>query len=102
MSKKALITRVDNYDMDVLKGIIDNLMVQLKEGLIFIANVRGNNVNFVCRSNISTKAGELVKNASIKSLGNGGGSRTFAQGGGTDATIVPKLLVNVKEKISNL
>ncbi len=97
--KKVIISRVDNCDMEVLKGIIDNLMVQLKEGLIFIANVRGNNVNFVCRSNISTKAGELVKNASIKSLGNGGGSPTFAQGGGKTIEFLDEIFEDIRKEI---
>lgn len=98
-SKKALILKVENYDMDVLKGIIDNLMVKLQEGLVFIANVRGDNVNFVCRSNISTSAGKLVKDASIKSLGNGGGSPSFAQGGGKTTEFLDEIFENIKKEI---
>lgn len=97
--KKSIITKVENYDMEVLKGIIDNLMVQLVEGLVFIANVRGGNVNFVCRSNIATPAGLLVKNASTKSLGNGGGSPTFAQGGGKTIEFLDEIFENIKSEI---
>ena len=85
--------------MEVLKGIIDNLMVQIKEGLIFIANVKGDNVNFVCRSNISVNAGTLVKEASIKSEGNGGGSPTFAQGGGKTTVYLEEIFENIKNQI---
>lgn len=31
-----------------------------------------------------------------------GGNKSFAQGGGTDATIVSKILMNVKEQINTL
>ena len=97
--KKVIVTKVENYDMEVLKGIIDNLMVKLGEGLVFIANVRGENVNFVCRSNISTPAGLLVKNASVKSLGNGGGSPTFAQGGGKTIEFLDEIFSDIKNEI---
>jgi len=74
-------------------------MVKLGEGLVFIANVRGENVNFVCRSNISTPAGLLVKNASVKSLGNGGGSSTFAQGGGKTIEFINEIFEDIKKEI---
>ncbi|MBQ7136438.1 MAG: alanine--tRNA ligase [Bacilli bacterium] len=98
-NQKVIIAKVDNYDMEVLKGIIDNLMVKLEKGLVFIANVHENNVNFVCRSNISTPAGLLVKNASIKSLGNGGGSPTFAQGGGKTIEFLDEIFNDIKNEI---
>ena len=85
--------------MDILKSIVDNLMVHIKEGLVFIANVKGDNVNFVCRSNIDTHAGLLVKNASVKSLGNGGGSPTFAQGGGKTTEYLDEIFKLVKEEV---
>lgn len=97
--KKVIITRVDNYDMEILKGIVDNLMNNIKEGLVFIVNVKGNNVNFVCRSSIATHAGLLVKNASLKSLGNGGGSNSFAQGGGKTLEFLDEIFEYVKEEI---
>lgn len=97
--KKVIITKVENYSMDVLKSIVDNLIVHIKEGLVFIANVKGDNVNFVCRSNISTHAGLLVKNASVKSLGNGGGSPTFAQGGGKTTKYLDEIFKLVKEEV---
>lgn len=98
--KKVIITKVDNYDMEVLKTIIDNLMVNIKEGVIFIANVKGDNVNFVCRSNTSINAGSLVKEASIKSNGNGGGSPTFAQGGGKTTLYLDEIFNNIRKEIS--
>ena len=86
--------------MEVLKTIIDNLMVNIKEGVIFIANVKGDNVNFVCRSNTSINAGSLVKEASIKSNGNGGGSPTFAQGGGKTTLYLDEIFNNIRKEIS--
>ena len=98
-NKKVIITKTENYDMNVLKGIIDNLMVKLGDGLVFIANIKGDNVNFVCRSNISVKAGDLVKNASVKSLGNGGGSPTFAQGGGKTLEFLDEIFESIRQSI---
>lgn len=97
--KKVIITKVEDYDMEVLKGIIDNLMNQIKEGLIFIANIRDKNVNFVCRSNINAHAGLLVKNAAVKSEGNGGGSPTFAQGGGKTTKYLNEIFEHIKSEI---
>ena len=38
-NKKVIIAKTENYDMNVLKGIIDNLMVKLGEGLVFISKI---------------------------------------------------------------
>ena len=63
--------------MDALANKIDN-------SLIFIVNIKeDNSVNFICRNKIANlNAGYLIKQIASISDGNGGGSATFAQGGG--------------------
>lgn len=80
--KKLIILKFEKFDMVLLKEIADNLVNEMKEGLVFIANINGESVNFICRSSNGINAGLLVKRASNMSLANGGGSATFAQGGG--------------------
>ena len=81
MQKKLIILEFDDFDISLLKGIADNLINEMGEGLVFIVNKHSDSVNFICRSNIDVNAGLLVKRASNISLANGGGSATFAQGG---------------------
>ena len=70
--------------MNVLKALGDALSNAVEKSVVFLVNVRADkSINFICRSNIaSCNAGYLVKEAALHSAGNGGGSATFAQGGG--------------------
>ena len=77
----------------------DNLLNKMGNGFIFFANINGNNVNFLARSNISLNAGYVVKNASVRSLGNGGGSPTFAQGGGKTLEFIDEIFDNIRKEI---
>lgn len=93
---KSLIMEFKHQDMELLKSIADAIMNELKEGIIFFVNVKeDHSVNFLCRSNCNINAGYIVKEASIISLGNGGGSNSFATGGGKTDT-------NLKEVYSKL
>jgi len=94
-----LIMKIDNYDINVLKQIIDVLINKMNNGFIFIANIVNDNVNYISKSNnININSGELIKIASTRSKGNGGGSHSFGQGGGTDVSNLDILL----EEISNV
>ena len=88
--------------MPILKTLIDNVFNKISKGIVFVANVKGNNVNFICKSNSSINAGALIKDASVKSNGNGGGSPMFGQGGGTTIEFVDEILESVKSKIGEL
>ena len=71
----------------------------MNNGFIFIANIVNDNVNYISKSNnININSGELIKIASTRSKGNGGGSHSFGQGGGTDVSNLDILL----EEISNI
>ena len=99
---EVVIKRVENYDMPILKTLIDNAFNKISKGIVFVANVKGNNVNFICKSNCELNAGMLIKDASVKSNGNGGGSPIFGQGGGTTVEFVDEILESVKAKIGEL
>ncbi len=96
---KTIIMKTSNKDVNILKNIIDTLLNKLEKGFIFIANTKNDTVNFISRSNTNINAGECVKEASIKSLGNGGGSPTFAQGGGKTLEYIDEILEDIKNKI---
>ncbi len=93
---KYIVKEVNDYDINLLKVIVDNLLNKIETGFIFIANVRGNNVNFISKSNVDIDAGSIVKDASTRSNGNGGGSKIFGQGGGTDISQVEEILKSIE------
>lgn len=99
---KALIMKVENMDTELLKQIADSLINEFGKGLVFFANIRnGQNINFICRSNCNINAGYIVKNAATSSDGNGGGSASFAQGGGKKVDNLSTILEYVEKAVSN-
>ena len=79
----VLLKTVHNMNINSLKSAMDNLANEFQNIFILLANINGDIVNFLARSNDQKlNAGEIVKSASVKSLGNGGGSNHFAQGAG--------------------
>ena len=98
---KALIMRVENEEIPVLKDIADNVINQVGTGLVFFANVRSNNVNFICRSSCRINAGSIVKEAAVMSLGNGGGSNTFAQGAGKTTDKIDEVFELIESELSH-
>ena len=99
----SLLIKVENMEMSLLKDICDELSNKLKDSVIFFANVRGDNVNFVCKcNNPKVSAGLLIKKASIMANGNGGGSMTFAQGGGTTIENLDKIFDSITEDLKEI
>ena len=95
---ELLIMTVDNQEMNLLKSIADTLMNEMKKGFIFFINQKGDgSVNFIAKSNCFISAGEIVKEASLLSEGNGGGSPTFAQGGGKTKNAIPEMIEKIKK-----
>ena len=97
-----IVKKVNDYDTNILKQLIDNKFNEIKNGIIFIANIKGNNVNYICKSNCDLDAGLLIKEASSLSNGNGGGSKNFGQGGGTNIDKVDYILNNIIDRIGDL
>ena len=100
----AIVMQTSNMDLNILKDICDKLINTMKKGIVFLANVRDQNVNFVCKcsSDINFSAGLLVKKASIMAGGNGGGSSTFAQGGGTKINNLNEIIEEVKKELKEI
>lgn len=96
-----LLKKVNNMDVNSLKQVMDNLANEYDNIFILIANINGDNVNFLSRSNSSINAGLIVKKASIKSLGNGGGSPKFAQGGGKTTSEIENIFNEIIMGLSN-
>jgi len=99
----TIIAITNDYEVPVLKQIIDALGNKFDKYFILLANVNGTNANFVCISNEDAiNCGAIVKELALKSKGNGGGSKNFAQGGGTDISELSVNLQEIKEYLRNL
>ena len=98
----VLIMHLQNKDINLLKSIADNIMNEMKEGFIFFINEKeDNSVNFIAKSNSYVNAGEIVKDASLRSHGNGGGSPKFAQGGGKTAQEISEIINHIEKVIKD-
>ena len=91
---------LENYDVAMIKNLADALTNKYDNCFIILANVNNNNVNIIAKSNCDkVNCGAIVKDLAIKCKGNGGGSKTFAQGGGSDATDIASYLKQIKEQL---
>jgi len=92
-----IVIKIKDYDVKLLKKFVDELIEKLDNGFIFIANIKNSNVNFIAKmkksANRDIDCGMLVKEASQEANGNGGGSKWFAQGGGTNVKLIKKRLL---------
>lgn len=99
----TIVAITDNYEGNILKQITDELANKYDKYFILLANTKGNNVNFICKSNYDkVNVGSVIRELSQKCLGNGGGNKNFAQGGGTDITNLGANLQDIKEYLRNL
>lgn len=100
---KCIVAKTEGYEVSFLKQLVDRLLENIGKGFVFIANISGNNVNFIAKahSELSNEVdcGAMIKEASTKSLGNGGGSKLFGQGGGTDISKLEEILDSIKKTL---
>ena len=99
--KNILLKKVNNMDVNSLKQVMDNLANQYNDIFILLANITKDGVNFLARSNSSINAGNVVKEASLRSLGNGGGSPKFAQGAGKTTKEIDSIFENIIKELEN-
>ena len=100
---KVLAAILENYDIDMIKSVADAILNKYDNCLVILANVNNNHVNIIGKTNSDKiNCGALVKELSINCKGNGGGSKNFAQGGGSDASNLVDGLTKIKEEIKNL
>ncbi len=98
----AIVMEVHNKDTNLLKSIADTLVNEMGESFVFFANTKDDgSVNFLARSTSRIHAGLIVKDASVSSNGNGGGSPTFAQGGGKDQNMLKEIFAHVEKVLRN-
>lgn len=95
----GIVMQTNNKDINLLKTIADALVNEMGEGFVFFANVKDKSVNFIARSTSKVNAGMVVKSVSIQAEGNGGGSPTFAQGGGKTIENLKQILEYVENTI---
>lgn len=100
----TIISITNDYDISTLKQIVSALSNQLDNNFILLANQnKDNSVNFIAKTTSNrVDCGSIIKELSTSCKGNGGGSKVFAQGGGTDGTNIASLLMKIKETIKNL
>ena len=99
----VLILEFDGENVNALKQLTSNLITKLNDGICFIINKNNNSLNFIARSSDSIadkiNIGALVKDVSLLAEGNGGGSKTFAQGGGSDSDNLDIIKKYIKDNI---
>ena len=99
---EVLIMKLKNKDLNILKSIADTIMNEMKNGFIFLMNVKDDNsINFIAKSNSFVHAGDMIKEASLMSEGNGGGNPKFGQGGGKTADKVEEIVKHIEKVIKD-
>ena len=98
----TIIVTTENYEVPVLKQLVDNITNKLANSFVLLANVNNGSVNIICKTNIDNPnihAGNIVRAICAKCDGNGGGNQKFAQGGGKDASNISKYLMELKDEL---
>ena len=95
----ALFVSEKDKDTNVLKDLASALLNKYALEVVFVSNVSGDKVTFVCASKGNINAGQLVKTAATVCGGNGGGKPTMAQAGGKDSTKIAEAISAVKELV---
>ena len=96
----VIVCTTKDYEVSVLKQLVDTITNEKERTFVLLANVKNNNVNILCKTNINDEkihCGNIVKDICLKCSGNGGGNNLFAQGGGSDASEISKHLQEVKD-----
>lgn len=95
----TIITTVENYDISVLKTIADNLTNKIN-GFVCIINKSDDKINLVLKScNDNVDCNKILKEILPLCNGKGGGSKTFAQGGGEVIKNLSTITKKVKEML---
>lgn len=100
-----IIVITKNYEVSILKQLVDNITNLEDNTFILLANQNNDNVNIICKTNINNSnihCGNIVKDICLKCSGNGGGNQFFAQGGGSNAKDLSTYLKELKEKLKNI
>lgn len=100
---KVNISILEDYDMDMIKSLADAIINKYDNCFVLLVNIKDNHTNMIAKTNSDkVNCGAIVKELSVKCKGNGGGSKTFAQGGGSDASEIANYLTSIKEQLNNV
>ncbi len=94
---ETLVINEHDKDTNVLKDLASALVNKYSLRACFISNVSADKLAFVCATNGSLNAGNIVKAAAQICGGNGGGKPTMAQAGGKDVSKLDEAINCVKE-----
>ena len=97
ISNGTLVIKEENKDTNVLKDLASALVNKYSLRACFIANTTDDKLAFVCATNGTLNAGNIVKTAAQICGGNGGGKPTMAQAGGKDVSKLDEAINAVKE-----
>mgnify|MGYP003313508428 CR=1 FL=1 len=97
-----IIVITENYEVPILKQLVDNITNSLENTFVLLANKNKENVNIISKTNINSNnihCGNIVREICQKCQGNGGGNQFFAQGGGSNAKDLSNHLAALKEQL---
>lgn len=97
-----IIAITNDYEISVLKQVVDAISNKIANSFVLLANVGDNKANFICKNttnNENINCGTIIKELSLKCQGNGGGSKNYAQGGGSHTEEIPTYLAQIKEQL---
>lgn len=98
----VLIKVTENYDLSILKSIIDKISNEIK-GLVFIINKGSDKLNLIAKANLnSIDCSSLIKSVFPFCEGKGGGSKTYAQGGGSLLNDVSPIIDKIESEINRI
>ena len=92
----TLFIKENDKDTNVVKDLASALVNKYSLKACFIANVSADKATFVCATNGSLNAGQIVKAAAQVCGGNGGGKPTMAQAGAKDITKLEEAILAAK------
>lgn len=93
----TIVFEAKDEDTQVLKNIMDQLANKYQNSIIFIINTKSDGCAFLLKSTSSIDASVIIKEIAKLTDGNGGGSKTFAQGGSKAHLEIDNVIKKVKE-----
>lgn len=93
----SIISIVEQYDMAIVKQLVDQLSNQYDNSLVALINRTEHGLNFIVKSKVANlHAGNILAQIAPLASGRGGGSATYAQGGGNDASRLDEIIKTLK------
>jgi len=96
IESKAIITTVNLVDSNLIKDLAKALQNKYSLRLVLLVSVSEPKVTFVCATDKSINAGQVVREAAKITKGGGGGKLDLAQAGGKDSSKLDEALEYVK------